>query len=92
MFDIVSQFRLGLLACSTTLAVIFPCPRCGGYVAYFDRPGGDIQLIIPYALYWEALLWIRRTHHSLTVDDWSLEKSRCDIPKNTLEGHVGQAQ
>jgi hypothetical protein len=53
---------------------------------------GDTQVTIPYGLYREALLWIRRTHHSLTVDEWSLEKPRYDIPKNTLEGHVGQAQ
>ena len=39
MFVIVSQFRLGFLACSTTLAVIFHCPSCGGYVAWFDRSG-----------------------------------------------------
>jgi hypothetical protein len=31
---------------------------------------GDIQVIIPYALYREALLWIRRTHRSLTVDEF----------------------
>jgi hypothetical protein len=30
---------------------------------------GDIQVIIPYALYREALLWIRRRHRSLTVDE-----------------------
>jgi hypothetical protein len=31
---------------------------------------GDIQVIIPYALHREALLWIRRTHRSLTVDEF----------------------
>jgi len=30
---------------------------------------GDIQVIIPYRLYREALDWIRRTHRSLTVDE-----------------------
>jgi hypothetical protein len=29
-----------------------------------------MQVIIPYALYREALLWIRRTHRSLTVDEF----------------------
>ena len=53
---------------------------------------GDIQVIIPYGLYREALLWIWRTHRSFTVDEWSLEKSRYGIRKNALEGHVGQAQ
>jgi len=31
---------------------------------------GDIQVIIPYALYRETLVWIRRTHRSLTVDEF----------------------
>ena len=31
---------------------------------------GDMQVIIPYALYREALLWIRRIHRSLTVDEF----------------------
>jgi len=31
---------------------------------------GDIQVIIPYALCRQALLWIRRTHLSLTVDEF----------------------
>jgi hypothetical protein len=53
---------------------------------------GDIQVTTPYALYREVLLWIRRTHRALTVDEQSLEKPRYDIPKNTPEGHVGQAQ
>jgi hypothetical protein len=52
---------------------------------------GDIQVIIPYALYREALLWIRRTHRSLTVDEWSLWKPHY-IPRNRLEGHLGRAQ
>jgi hypothetical protein len=30
---------------------------------------GDIQVTIPYALYREALLLIRRTHRSLTVEE-----------------------
>jgi hypothetical protein len=29
-----------------------------------------MQVIIPYALYREALLWIQRTHRSLTVDEF----------------------
>jgi hypothetical protein len=36
---------------------------------------GDIQVIMPYALYREALAWIRRTHLSLSVNEWSLGKS-----------------
>jgi hypothetical protein len=53
---------------------------------------GDIQVTIPYVLYREALLWIRRTHRSLTVDEWSLGKPPYDIPENRLEGHLGRAQ
>jgi hypothetical protein len=53
---------------------------------------GDTQVTIPYGLYREALLWIRRTHRSLTVDEWSLGKPHYDIPKDRLEGHLGRAQ
>ena len=35
---------------------------------------GDIQVTIPYALYREALLWIRRTHRSLSVNERPLGK------------------
>jgi hypothetical protein len=35
---------------------------------------GDIQVIIPYALYREALLWIRRTRRSLSVNERPLGK------------------
>jgi hypothetical protein len=35
---------------------------------------GDIQAIILYALFREALLWIRRTHRSLSVNERPLGK------------------
>jgi hypothetical protein len=69
MFGIVSQFRLSLLARPTTLVVVFRRPRCTGMLRNSIVQEGDIQVTIPHALYREALLWIRRTHRSLTVDE-----------------------
>ena len=74
MFDIASQFRLGLLACSTTLAVIFPVRVAAGRLRNSIVQEGDIQVTIPYVLYREALLWIRRIHRPLSANERPLGK------------------
>jgi len=53
---------------------------------------GDIQAIVPYALYREALLWTGEHIAPLTRDEWSIGKPPYDIPENRLEGLLGQAQ
>ena len=73
--DWCGYFRLGLLAQCLISELMFWL-SCRLIMAHDVADEGHMQILVPYGLYRDVLAWIRRTHRTLTVNEFIAEAAQ----------------